>query len=75
MKADELVSHFDRIYGINKRPLTYEVDSDTYANCCQAVFDELVKINRNRNINVYLGDNKGLMFKGVELLLAGHKSK
>ena len=79
MTADELIAHFNRIYGLNKRPQTYEVDANTYAHCCQAVFDHLIAssgtnyinvyLGPNKGINVYLGPNNGLMFKGVELIL------
>lgn len=78
MTAPELISHFNRIFGLNGWPKTYEVDAETYANCCQYLFD-------NDKYNWALGDKfqqkiialglikNGLMFKGVELILQGYK--
>lgn len=79
MTPDELISYFNRIFGIEREwPKTFEVDAETYASCCQKVFD-------NSNLNAFIGlnfeshlislgkTNKGLMFKNVELILIGHK--
>lgn len=55
-------------------PSKYEVDADTYAQCCQAIF-----INKGMKfydghkgviiLNIVVGPNNGIMFKGVELIL------
>lgn len=66
MTADELRKIFVHGYELDKWPETYKVDHETYANCCQAVFDAVLDGNINR---VSLGDNGGLMFKNVELIL------
>lgn len=84
MTSNELIAHFNRVYGIEKEwPKTYEVDAHTYANCCQAAFEW--SIDESRDVIFYtntitqktshisfrldVGPNKGLMFKGVELIL------
>ena len=79
MTASELMSHFNRIYGMDKRPQTYEVDSDTYANCCQFLLDRAEIDNESTVLRtgigdlsrrmLYVGIHNGLMFKGVELIL------
>ena len=67
MTSDELIRQFNNNYGMhNGWPKTYEVDHETYANCCQAVF----KRNVNRRwIQVAIGKSNGLMFRDVELIL------
>lgn len=80
MTANELRSHFNRVFGIEKEwPKTYEVDAVTYAHCCQSLFDYIVEnsddiifvstTTREYGIRIWLGKNKGLMFKNVELIL------
>jgi len=82
MTAQELRDHFNRVYGIEHPwPKTYEVDAETYANCCQAVFDwfiehkEIHRLASNEErgnyymIHLPIGLNGGLKFKGVELIL------
>lgn len=72
MTSNELISHFNRVYGIEKEwPKTYEVDADTYANCCQFIFNKLYDLyDRDEDITDHIsGPNRGLMFKGVELIL------
>lgn len=68
MTANELKKYFNNTYNtLDKEwPKTFEVDAETYANCCQAVFDH---INETLNERVFLGvENNGLMFKNVELI-------
>lgn len=76
MTAQELISHFNRVYGIEKEwPKTYEVDAVTYANCCQFLFDEasdhvVFEYENFVSKQISLGKvNRGLMFKNVELIL------
>ena len=72
MTAEELISTLNRVFGMeNKWPDTFEVDSDTYANCCQYVFNKEPSIPYKAL--VALGANKGLMFKNVELILEEKK--
>lgn len=71
MTVNEVRCIFDGFYnehGLSKNfPSPYEVDHETYANCCQYVFDKLI-LSPFR-MPIALGPNKGLMFKGVELVL------
>lgn len=79
MKSDELKSLFNRIFGLNPWPEKFEVDAETYGNCCQEVFDYIMNHNKDQvlmsssfdefAITVILGPNNGLMFKNVELIL------
>lgn len=78
MNSDELVRHFNTVFGIRHPwPQTYIVDAETYGYCCQAVFDNTVKrlsefLEDNTFVNTYaisLGHNNGIMFKNVELIL------
>lgn len=81
MTAPELISLFNRTFGINPWPSTFEVDADTYANCVQFIFDkayeypgDIVQHVHGQKIKVIsLGENNGLLFKGVELILQGYK--
>lgn len=67
MRLTELRAHLNNTYGIVKNwPKTLEVDAETYANACQAIFDAGFKIGGVVDINV--GDKNGLMYKGVELI-------
>lgn len=74
MTASMLIGFLNEKFGLNKWPKTFEVDHETYANCCQAVFDNLVatttiKIGDPPYYYIALGLNNGLMFKSVELIL------
>lgn len=85
MTSNELIKYFNRIFGIDKDwPETFEVDVETYANCCQSVFNHKIdSIDDDDNItvdykdfysiNITIGRNKGLMFKNVELILMKEK--
>ncbi len=73
MTANELRKYFNDNYGIDKEwPSTHEVDAETYANCCQEIFDY---VNENLNVGwVHLGvNNNGLIFKTVELIYRPQK--
>jgi len=79
MTASELKEFLFNIYGYRPYPDTYEVDADTYANVCQEIFNN--KITNDHNYSLVEGRNyysmrievgkisKGIMFKGVELIL------
>jgi hypothetical protein len=68
MTAQQLRDKLNREFGFIDRPWprSIEVDADTYANCCQAIFDY---VNENLNKQVSLGvENNGLIFKNIELI-------
>lgn len=80
--AKELRDYFNKEYGITKKwPRTFYVNSETYADCCQEVFNwfldrkDYYRLGSNENgqyymIHLPLGTEKGgLKFKGVELIL------
>jgi len=78
MTANELRNYFNNTFGIdNPWPKTFEVDAETYGNCCQAAFDWYIS-NYLYNmipgigykINLTIGQNKGLMLKNIELILS-----
>lgn len=87
MTADQLRRKLNEEFGLKKWPLSYEVDPITYANCCQAIFEfqfdqeelywDAVPIDENstaRVLSIAVGkQNKGLMFKNVELVLVKSK--
>lgn len=72
MTSNELGNYLNKEYGIeNPWPAKLEVDADTYAQVCQAIFDHVVN---NYHLSgpfyeIALGPNKGIMFKNVELIL------
>lgn len=77
MTANQLLTQLNNTYSLDKWPKAYEVDHETYANCCQAVFNWLVETGNAQNYPclesdkeaVSLGPNNGIMFKDVELIL------
>lgn len=83
MTANELRRKLDDEFGRKKWPVTYDVDPVTYANCCQAVFEfqfdqeelywDVHTLDENSTakvLSIAVGkQNKGLMFKNVELVL------
>ena len=76
MNAQELIQHLNRVFGMEKAwPKTYEVDPATYGECCQTIFShettEAVWETplHTQGLVITVGPNKGLMFKGVELIL------
>lgn len=73
MTAQELIKHFNETFGTNKWPEHYVVDHETYANCCQYIFDKaefvIIVSPRHLDISVVVGVNRGLMVKNVQLIL------
>jgi hypothetical protein len=80
MTANELIHKLNTEFGLDKKwPETYEVDAETYANCCKFLFK--VQFNNNMEriirkgygdlsvIEFIIGKNKEPMFKNVELIL------
>jgi hypothetical protein len=68
MTVEELRDVLNITYGINKEwPRVFEVDAETYANCCQAVFKHVNE--ETLGGIVHLGvENNGLMLWNVELI-------
>jgi hypothetical protein len=81
MTAAELKSYFNKEYGIQRPwPETYKVDAETYANCCQAVFNwhiehkNIARLGNEKRLfykltEFAIGIHGGLLFKNVELIL------
>lgn len=75
MKSQELAKLFGDRFGFTDWPKTYEVDADTYANCCQTVFSWALERQFPDTsealfmLKIAVGPNNGLMFKNVELIL------
>lgn len=77
MTAEELRTYLNLEYGNKAWPSRLRVSPDTYANCCQEVFNWLWSNSsdvidygfRGRSFRIRVGKNKGLMFKDVELIL------
>ena len=74
MTATELIRHLNEAYGISKPfPDHLEVDAETYANVCQHVFDShhyaAVDKTGKKSIEIQIGNNNGILVKGVELIL------
>jgi hypothetical protein len=80
MTAFELIRKLNMEYGLDKEwPKTYEVDAETYANCCVHVFRDAARKNIERivrrgvgdlaRVEVIIGESYGPMFKNVELIL------
>jgi len=77
--ARQLAAHFSKTFGFKEWPKTYEVDAETYALVCQAIFDHELEIQfPDTKLDVFalqiaVGPNNGLMFKNVELILRREK--
>lgn len=73
MTAGELRNKMNTDYGVGEWPKTLEVDPETYANACQAIFHSKEFMMDSLYIQVALGEHKGIMFRNVELLLTRTK--
>lgn len=76
MTTEELRKFFDDNFGLNPRPGMYLVDIETYANVCQSIFEAAFdkydiqwSTDGGRSIEIWLGPNKGIMFKKIELII------
>lgn len=75
MTANELRKHFADTYGLGPYPKTFEVDKETFANCCLAVFANAFDIQTIRiqgeisYVAIAFGEHNSLLFKGVELIV------
>jgi len=76
MTAEQLRQFFnDTLGNYNKSwPETYEVDAETYSNICQFIFtSKSFRHGTQHVVQLSLGKNNGVMYKGVELLLKKEK--
>lgn len=75
MTAKELKDLFNKEYGFNPWPPTYEVDAETYGNVCQAVFNNALDrqfpdvADEFFHLKIVVGPNIGIMYQNVELIL------
>lgn len=75
MTPDELVQHFNNsASGVKARwPKVYYVDAATFGNVAQECINHLTRykdpVTNVRNIDLVIGSNNGIMFKGVEIIL------
>jgi hypothetical protein len=70
MTALELINKMNTEFELDGYPQFFEVDHETYANCCQFVFNYLNQENPMPGlIIVRLGRQGGLLFRNVELIL------
>ncbi len=68
MTANELTSHFNDTFALGEWPKTFEVNHETYANVCQFLLEHLAEYWPDA-VHLAIGSHKGIMFKGVELIL------
>ena len=73
MTATALREHLNLTYGSGPWPDHIEVDGQTYANVCQAIFDyhqeAVLLVKGCKKIPIIIGPNNGIMYKNVELIL------
>ena len=72
MTAIELRDYFNDNFGLGHWPDIYEVDHNTFANVCSFVFKRHLEMPQR--IDIALGKNGGIFFKGVEVLLKENKT-
>lgn len=73
MTANEFIQKLNDIHPLGKWPETLKVSPDTYANCCQFAFNSSTQDDRYAmSIRIFIGPNKGLLFKNIELILGDH---
>ncbi len=75
MTTQELRKYFNDTFGLEDWPKSFEVDKQTYANCCQEIFNWHVEHGNMaidtrgyQFIRITLGPNNGILFKNVELI-------
>lgn len=73
MTAEELRKHLnDNVITLEYSPETYEVDEETFKNVLLFIFQQgstFLSSNGFIYVIILTGKNKGIIFKGVELLL------
>jgi len=77
MTAQELRHKLYTEYTANAFPKTLEVDKETYDNALDAILQNRLQDEwlESGFIVIYIGPNKGIMFKGVELILKNSEIK
>lgn len=68
MTSNQLIEELSLKFRLGEWPKRYEVDAETYGNCCQHVFRNAHDIKWGM-ARIALGPARGLMFKNVELIL------
>src|SRR5437660_10928446 len=60
---------------LKELPETMKVDAETYGNVCQYLFknSQAIQMNGVLFVDLAVGKNRGVMFKGIELLLETKK--
>lgn len=74
MTVQQLIQHInsfaDKSGVSTPLPQTLEVDSETYANVCQFIFNsKVIEYNTHHIVRIILGEHNGIKFKDVELIL------
>ena len=72
MTLNELILYFNREYGTPGTiyPRTYEVDVETYANVCCALFQlALTNSTWHNVIHIAVGINGNPLVKGIEIIM------
>jgi hypothetical protein len=67
---EELIRYLYTTYDLSSKwPKKLEVDADTYGRVCQHIFNQFHGYESYSSIMVSIGTNRGIMFKGIELIL------
>jgi len=78
MTSLELYLHMIELAGSVEKPFpeTMEVDAETFANICQEIFNKKAPqpATTTRVIQISIGKNNGIFFKGVEIILKQEKT-
>jgi hypothetical protein len=72
MTANELIQYLNRMFGNSYPwPTRLEVSPETYVSCCQhIIFNSPIETFESQDsIRLWIGPNKGLMFKNIELII------
>jgi len=70
MTSDELTQYLVNTYGMTRKwPTRLEVDSETFSNICKEKFDDTTLEKGLKVASIIVGPYKGIMFKGIELIL------
>lgn len=70
MTVEQFKRMLNSNYGVEKNwPARLMVDADTYANVCQAVFENNINKINGPGVSVEVGPRNGIKFKNIELIL------
>jgi len=75
MTTNELRKKFNTEFEGRNWPMTYEVDSATYGNVCQSIFDFYKCQSHDDTLHIKVGPNNGILFKNIELILIETKER